>query len=587
MTLHALRISLTTGHTQHEALPLAVEQQYLGGRGAAVWLLANSVSPAIGPLSPDNLLIFSAGPLAGALPFASGGFVVTTRSPLTSTLTHGWALGGWGAALRRAGHDLLVLEGQRQEWCVVVIDGSRVEIRPAGALLGLDTAATAATLRGTLGDEFLTVCVGPAGETGVAYASVVAEGLFPAEPAGAGAVMANKRVKAIAVRGTSERRPLDAARAGTVMAAIKSRLAQSELAAGIRQYGSLLYADAAAARGAFSGRNGQDEQAPCPPQIAGAALAQRGRREPRGCAGCPLGCHSAYLRKNGAPLAFPELEALAGFGIRCGIASPDTLLIANDLCVRLGLDVTETSAALAFLMECQERGLTGGSLAWGDGEALLAAIRRLGQKHEKRDVLSLGVGEMQEVYWGSSSFAPQVKGLAMPALDPRALPGVALALATAPVGGDYRYAMLYEELLDELPAWLPSNSGQQAIRGPVPRLIWFERFAAALDAAGLCRRFALLAYQLAPTEANELLSAVLGGEFTAVDVARIGERIVTLERHLTRRYSDAPDALPMRWAPPQLGDLLAEYYRRHGWSASGDPSPTRLAELGIAPLPEA
>jgi aldehyde:ferredoxin oxidoreductase len=584
MTLHALRISLAAGHAEHQALPPEVARHYLGGRGAAVWLLAHGVPPTTGPLSPDNLLIFSAGPLAGALPFVSGGFAVTTRSPLTSTLAHGWALGGWGAALQRAGHDLLVLEGQRHEWCVVVIDGERVEIRPAGSLLGLDTAATATALRDTLGEEFLVACVGPAGEAGVAYASIVAEGLFPAEPAGAGAVMAAKRVKAIAVRGTNDRRPLDLARASAVTAAIKSRLAQNEQAADIRQYGSLVYADTAAARGAFSARNGQDDHAACPPQLSGTALAGRGKREPRGCAGCPLGCHSAYLRKNGPPLAFPELEALAGFGIRCGIGSPDTLLIANDLCVRLGLDVVETSAALAFLMECQEHGLTGGSLAWGDAEALLAAIRRLGQKHEKRDILSLGVGEMQEVYWGSTSFAPQVKGLALPALDPRALPGVALALATAPIGGDYRYAMLYEELLNELPTWLPSDTGQQAIRGPVPRLIWYERFAAALDAGGLCRRFALLAYQLAPTEANELLSAVLGSEFTAVDVARIGERIVTLERHLTRRYTDAPDALPKRWTPPQLPDMLAEYYRRHGWDASGNPSPARLAELGIAPL---
>ncbi|HWQ12550.1 MAG TPA: aldehyde ferredoxin oxidoreductase C-terminal domain-containing protein, partial [Roseiflexaceae bacterium] len=353
----------------------------------------------------------------------------------------------------------------------------------------------------------------------------------------------------------------------------------------------------AAERGALTARNGQDGEVPHLAQISRAALAQRGRRAPRGCEGCPLPCHSAYVRKSGEPIAYPELEALAGFGARCGLASPDALIIANDLCLRLGLDVVETSAALAFMMECQEQGLTAGSLTWGDGEAIVAAIRRLGQKHEKRDILSLGVGEMQEVYWGSSAFAPQVKGMATPGLDPRALHGVALALATAPIGGDYRYAMLYEELLPEPPAWLPDDpSHPQAMRGRVPRLIWYERFAAVLDAAGLCRRLALLAFQVAPSEVTELLSATLGRPFTGVEVARLGERIVTFERLIARRYSDAPDTLPRRWrqlpleagraagALPQLDEMLAEYYRRHGWSEHGDPTPARLAELGIPPL---
>jgi aldehyde:ferredoxin oxidoreductase len=597
MTLRALRISLASGHSEPELLPPDVAQQFLGGRGAAAWMLATRVSPATGPLSPANQLIFSAGPLTGAVPSATGGFVVTTRSPLTDTISHGWALGRWGAGLRAAGYDLLAIEGQSAEWCAIVIDGDAVQVRPASALLGLDTAATARALRQELGDEYVSLCVGPAGEAGVAYASIVAEGIYPAEPAGAGAVMANKRVKAIAIRGTASYAPADPGRVDAVVAAINRRIAQHDVAAGMRQYGSLFYAAAAADRGALTGRNGQDGEVPHLRQLSRVVLAQRGKREARGCAGCPLPCHSAYIRKNGEPLAYPELDALAGFGARCGIDSPDTLIIVNDLCLRLGLDVVETSAALAFMMECQQEGLTAGSLAWGDGEAIVGAIRRLGQKHEKRDILSLGVGEMQEVYWGSSAFAPQVKGMATPALDPRALHGMALALASAPIGGDYRYAMLYEELLHEPPAWLPDDAvSPQAIRGRVPRLIWYERFAAALDSAGLCRRLALLAFQVAPAEATELLSATLGRPFTTVDVARLGERVVTFERHASRRYSDAPDELPKRWraAPlaagpaagrlPPLAEMLAEYYRRHGWSNTGDPTPARLAELGLTPL---
>jgi aldehyde:ferredoxin oxidoreductase len=588
---------LDTDQTQSDELPAHVEQEYLGGRGAATWVLANQMRPHTGPLSPSNLLIFSAGPLSGTGLAATGGFVASTRSPLTGAIAHSWGQGNWGGALRQAGYDLLVLEGQADDWVYLQIDGDQVLVRSANTLLGLDTAATVAAVREQLSDDFVTLCIGPAGEAGVAYSAIVAEGTFMAEPAGAGAVMARKRIKAIAIRGASPRTPIDSARVATVMATIKRRIASSDLAADIRQYGSLFYAAQADEWGALTGRNGQDSRVPHLEAIGRNKLAQRGRREPRGCINCPLPCYSVYIRRSGEPLAYPELEALAGFGGRCGITNPDALIIANNLCVRLGLDVAATSAAIAFMMECQEQGLSrAGTLPWGDDDAVLAAIERLGQRSEKRDVLSLGVGEMKEIFFGSEMFAPQIKGLAMPALDPRALHEIALALATAPIGGDYRYSMAYEELLVEPPSWLPDEpSHPQAIKGKALRLIWHERFAAALDAAGLCRRLALLAYQVTPAELTELLSATCGRPFSAGELARLGERIVTVERLFARRNGTVAtdDTLPSRWREypladgraaghlPALADMLAEYYRRHGWDEQGDPTPERLAELGI------
>jgi aldehyde:ferredoxin oxidoreductase len=236
------------------------------------------------------------------------------------------------------------------------------------------------------------------------------------------------------------------------------------------------------------------------------------------------------------------------------------------------------------------------ALRWGDATAVLEALERLASPQERRDLLSLGVGEIAEVFWGGAAFAPQSKGLAMSALDPRALTGFALAMATAPIGGDARYSMPYADLLDEPPAWLPeapptpSSAQNQALR-----LIWHERFAAALDAAGVCRRLGLLAYQVSPGELLAMIGAATGMALSAADVARLGERIVTVERLFARRYADngGRDDLPARWCEqplvegpaagqlPPLADLLAEYYRRHGWNADGVPGPDRLAELGI------
>src|SRR5215207_10136647 len=103
MSLRALWIKLDTHQTQPEELPAVVEHMYLGGRGAVTWLLANRLPPNTGPLAPANLLIFSAGPLAGTGVAATGNFVVSTRSPLTGAIAHSWGHGRWGGELRRAG----------------------------------------------------------------------------------------------------------------------------------------------------------------------------------------------------------------------------------------------------------------------------------------------------------------------------------------------------------------------------------------------------------------------------------------------------------------------------------------------------
>jgi aldehyde:ferredoxin oxidoreductase len=597
MALRTLTVDLERGHARQQ-LPATVERDYLGGRGAIAWLLWNHLPADTPPLAPENLLIFAAGPLAGTEAFATGGFVVGTRSPLTGGIGYSWAQGHWGAALRRSGHDLLIIRGQAPDWCYLVIDGDRVRLRPAGHLLGRDTQATVEAIAGELGDDFRVVCLGPAGEAEVAYASIVAEGRYMAEPAGPGVVMGNKRLKAIAVRGGPPLAVPDPRRLAAALEVVRRRVEGSALADGVRQVGSAHFLTQAIEWGALTEQNGREGHLSDSIGHMRSSLALRGKKESRGCQGCPMPCYFDTQRRPGERVPIPELELVAGFGARCGITSVDTLLVIADRCLRLGIDPASASAAVAFLMECQDEGLNlSGTLPWGSDDAVLAAIDRLAVRQERRDMLSLGIGEIADVFWGGAAFAPQVKGLGMPALDPRALTQIALAMATAPIGGDYRYAMPYEELIEEPPAWLPDEpSHPQAVKGKVLRLIWHERFAAVLDSAGICRRLGLMAYQISPGELLALINAA-GGAVNGSDMARIGERIITTERLFARRYADngAVDELPARWREtpleegraaghlPRLGDLLAEYYRRHGWGADGNPTVERVADLGIKP----
>ncbi|MFN3371931.1 MAG: aldehyde ferredoxin oxidoreductase C-terminal domain-containing protein [Chloroflexus sp.] len=595
MPLRSLTVDLARGHAR-QLLPDEVERDYLGGRGAIAWLLWHQLEPDTPPLSAENLLIFAAGPLAGSTGFATGGFTVGTRSPLTGGIGYGWAPGHWGAALRRNNVDVLIIRGEAPDWCYLLIDGDTVRLRSARHVVGRDTVATAATLSTELGGNVRVLAVGPAGEAGVAYASIVAEGLYLVEPAGTGAVMADKKLKAIVVRDRAPLPVVDAARMQTVLQSIRQRGEQHPTANAIRAIGSAGLLPAAIKLGALTSR---DARAPADGVAIArtfSEIARRGGRLERGCAECPLPCYIDLRTKSGETHPLPSLELIAGFAARVGITDPDAMLAIADRCLRLGIDPAAAAAAIVFMTEAQDEGLVRQrTLNWGDSAAVIAALDRISQRQEKRDILSLGVGEMQEAVWGSAAFAPQVKGLAMPALDPRALTEIGLAMATSPIGGDYRYAMTFEELVAEPPAWLPPPaSGPREREGKALRLIWHERFAAVLDASGFCRRLGLMAYQITPGELIALIGAVTGRAVTGADLVRIGERIVTLDRLFTRRYaSNSQDTLPDRYLreplssgptaghTPPLEALLAEYYARHGWDARGDPTPARLAELGI------
>ncbi|ACL25151.1 aldehyde ferredoxin oxidoreductase C-terminal domain-containing protein [Chloroflexus aggregans] len=595
MPLRSLTVDLARGHAR-QLLPAEVERDYLGGRGAIAWLLWYQLEPDTPPLSANNLLIFATGPLAGSSGYATGGFTVGTRSPLTGGIAYGWAPGHWGAALRRNNVDVLIIRGEAPDWCYLLIDGDTVRLRSARHLVGRDTVATAATLSAELGGDVRVLAIGPAGEVGVAYASIVAEGQYLVEPAGTGAVMADKKLKAIVVRDRAPLPVADVARMQSVLQSIQQRGERHPTANAIRAIGSAGLLPAAIKLGALTSRDARTPADGVAIARMFSEIARRGGRQERGCAGCPLPCYIDLRTRTGETHPLPSLELIAGFGARVGITDADTMLAIADRCLRLGIDPAAAAAAITFMTEAQDEGLVRQrTLNWGDGAAVIAALDRMSQRQEKRDILSLGVGEMQEAVWGSAAFAPQVKGLAMPALDPRALTEIGLAMATSPIGGDYRYAMAFEELVAEPPAWLPPPaSGPRETEGKALRLIWHERFAAVLDASGLCRRLGLMAYQVTPGELIALLSAVSGRTISGADLVRIGERIVTLDRMFTRRYAaNSQDTLPDRYLreplssgptagyTPPLDVLLAEYYARHGWDSAGDPTPARLAELGI------
>jgi aldehyde:ferredoxin oxidoreductase len=199
-----LEVDLTRGNIEKVATDPGDTQLYLGGLGTNAKILWDRVGPEVTPFSPENLLIFSAGLLCGTPATGCNRTIVSTISPQTELMAFSMMGGFWAPELKYAGYDKVILRGKSEKLVYLWIHNDTVEIRDASHLAGKGAIETAEQIRQELKQPKAQVsAIGLAGENRVYYASVE-QGRSSASRGGIGAVMGDKRVKAIAVRGTKD-----------------------------------------------------------------------------------------------------------------------------------------------------------------------------------------------------------------------------------------------------------------------------------------------------------------------------------------------------------------------------------------------
>ena len=145
--LKILRVNLTTRKVTTEDVDPQIARDYLGGRGWAIHYMYKEMDPAVDPLSPENMLIFAAGPLT-ATPAPTGNrYMVVTKSPLTGALAHSNSGGEFPTWMKRTGFDLFIFEGRAESPVYLLVNEDQVELRPAGHLWGKDTHETTDLLK--------------------------------------------------------------------------------------------------------------------------------------------------------------------------------------------------------------------------------------------------------------------------------------------------------------------------------------------------------------------------------------------------------------------------------------------------------
>ncbi len=585
-----LWVDLSRREVKTQPLDPAMARQYIGGRGLGARLLWELVGPEVEPLSPENALIFCAGPLTATGFQTSNRFSVSTKSPLTGTILDANSGGWWGMHFKRTGHDVLVVTGKASSPVYLEIHEDTVEIKDASPLWGKTVSDTSAAL-GQDKNKRSVLCIGPAGENGVLFAAIMNDATRSAARGGPGAVMGSKNLKAIVVQGRVKTEVDDKERFKFVeYESTKMLKANPITSQALPEFGSAVMMNIVNAIGALPTRNFQQSHFENADAISGETLTETLLVKNQACWACPIAC-TRVTRTGKGEGEGPEYESTWAFGAACGIDDLETITNANYLCNDLGMDTISAGATVACAMELAERGLLDSDLRFGRADLLERLVEDIGYRRGLGDQLADGSARLA-ARCGAPELSMSVKKMEMPAYDARGMQGQGLLFATSNRGGCHmRGNMLGAEVLG-----VPKLIDRFQVQGKASFVILHQNGSAVIDSLVACK-FANIA--IADDYFARALTALTGVEYPVGELIQAGERIYNLERlyNLREGFTRADDTLPPRLLnEPATGasagqvshlePMLAEYYRSRGWDENGVPKPKKLEELGLAELVE-
>ncbi len=595
-----LNIDLTEHKHEITDLPIELVEGYIGGKGFAAKILYDQLPAGCGPLSPDNILVLACGPLTGTLAPTGCRSVIAAKSPLTGIWNDSNCGGIFGPELKAAGFDVVIIKGQSERPVKLVITDHRIEFLDAAELWGQDTFSVSEQLKKIHGEDYKIACIGQAGEKEVFMASVQAEGRSFGR-GGSGAVFGSKKLKAIAVKGTGSIEISDYAEFLKENKEAYNEIAINPDTGGARpKFGTSTIYSFIKEAGVLPVNNFQGGSYPGSEEIDEHKLREELYEEDRACFACPIAC-SKYSKVKAGPykgkfVEGPEFEDFWSFGAQCGNSELGSIAYAEYLCDHYGIDAISAGNAIGFVMECFEKGIIeeeelGFKAPFGDHEAIIKIIRLIGENQGPGQIIGQGVKKAADCYGrGSMNFAMHVKGLELPAYDPRGALGMGLAYATSdrgachlrawPVGAEVlSHAGRIDPLETEFKAELVKTDQD-----------WFS----VVNSLGVCL-FSIFA--LGHNQLTDLVHSLTGlNSFSSArNLLLIGERINNLIRLFNVRegITRADDTLPPRLlneahqsGPAKgitvpLAEMLEQYYFIRGWDENGVPTDPKLMQLGL------
>ncbi|MBI4296630.1 MAG: aldehyde ferredoxin oxidoreductase family protein [Chloroflexi bacterium] len=618
-------VNLSTGEIKTKPIPVAMRKNFLGGRALDAYLMYNHIEPGVDPLGPDNIIFVSAGLLTGTLASASSRTHVAAKSPLTNYFGSCNMGGFFAPELRWAGFDHLVIKGKAEHPVYLWIHNGEVEIRDACKLWGQSVVDTQESIREELDDrDIKTMTIGLAGEKMVRFASVMTEVKDAGGRTGMGAVLGSKNLKAIAVRGTMDLKIAHPQEALDYDYKIINQIISAKVSQEQGKLGTPFIWGATNSQGLVRVKNFQLNQLENADDVEPERLHEFDLGM-MGCFGCQVHCRAKYIIPEGKYAGTydegPEYTSQGAFAGEPGCRKAETILIANHLVNKYGMDTLETGSLISWAMELYEKGIltdddTGGlDLSWGNDEAVLALVGQIAHREELGDILAEGgLRAAEKIGKDSIKYLIHVKGMSNLHSDERPTPALALGVATASRGSDHlrsRPAIdlyhLPEPVLRKIysspvPYDGPLSSDYRDYEGKPWQVFWQEQCYMAVDALGICKYHTVFLGATLPNfeEWSKLVYYNTGLELSPQDIWTIAERANNMERlfnlreGLTRkddwlvdRYFDEPTRLGIPGIRKRTIDrekfkkMIDEFYGYRGWDENGVPRPETLKRLGI------
>ncbi|MCA9831837.1 MAG: aldehyde ferredoxin oxidoreductase family protein [Dehalococcoidia bacterium] len=581
-----LHVDLSAGTTTVEEPGDAFFRLYGGGRAMAAHYLLKHVPVGADPLGPENVFVLAPGVVTGAPVPGAGRHSVGAMSPLSGGIAESESGGFFGAELKRAGWDGIVVHGASEKPVYLYINNDQVELRDASHLWGKITGDVEDILKTETGEARLRVAqCGPAGENLVRFACVMNDGKEAAGRGGTGAVMGSKKLKAVAVRGTIAVPVADKGALSETAKWVSSTLDTSHRA--FHEYGTGAAMQGKNLEGGTPSRNFKLGQFDAVPMIDAVAVAENYRIQMDACYACSVRCKKVVqieesaanegVTRKGVPIRSdpqgrysvdpryggPEYESLASLGGNLNVDDLVAICKANEMCNYLGMDSISAGATIAWAMEAYEKGLItiedteGQHLRFSHGDDVIAWLSKIAFREGYGDVLAEGSQRVAErIGMGAEEFLTTCKGVEMGMHDPRHMENMRHTYLLSPTGGDH----------------CSPTSDRAGVR----------------NAVGLCN---FLQYDGAQTV--DIINAVTGWGLDDNDLVTMAHRGQTLARLFNVRhgFTRADDVLPRRFeedlpkhkglSPDFQDRLVSEYYAEQGWDPDGNPTADGLRELGI------
>ena len=608
-----LRVNLTKGTCTAEPLNMAWANDYLGQRGLATKYLVSEIDPKVDPLSPDNKMIMTVGPLTGTMASTGGRYSVVTKGPLTGAIACSNSGGFFGSELRYAGWDMIIFEGKSPKPVYLLLQNDTAELVDATGLWGKSCWETEETIKAKHQDPQIRVAsIGLAGENQVMYACIVNDLHRAAGRSGVGAVMGSKNLKAVALRGTQGMSNIaNFDEFMKVTTEKKKILADNAVTGqGLPKFGTQVLMNVINEIGGLPTRNHREVQFEGASKISAEAMYEKRPTDGKAqlitnaaCFGCTIACgrisqmDKTHFSVKDKPKYWGasgglEYEAAWALGAANGVDDLEAMQYVNMLCNEQGMDPISFGATIGAAMELFELGILtkeqlGMDAPFGSTRALVKLAEMTAQGEGFGKEIGQGSKRLCTKY-GRPELSMSVKGQEFPAYDGRAIQGIGLAYATSNRGACHlRGYTIASEVLG-----IPVKTEPAVAEGKPALVKAFQDATAVFDSAGICV-FTSFAWTVADVQPQ--VQAACEGDWSMDKLMLMGERIWNMEKqfNLAAGLGKKDDDLPIRLktepaktggskgSVSQVEKMLPEYYELRGWDANGVPKADTVKRLGL------